>query len=123
MEVGIRELRNELSRWLALVREGEEIVITERGRPVARLVGVTEAGGLDRLVAAGLIQLPSARRRSARSHPSGVGSRCFRRRLRSGHVGSPARIRGAGAGLGGGTTDLTPIRWSFVVGTYVSAYA
>jgi prevent-host-death family protein len=67
MEVGVRELRSQLSRWLALAREGEEIVITERGRPVARLVGVSETGGLERLVAAGLVQLPSARRRSSRS--------------------------------------------------------
>jgi prevent-host-death family protein len=67
VEVGVRQLRNELSRWLALAREGQEVVITERGRPVARLVGVSATGGLDRLVEAGLVQLPRARRRSART--------------------------------------------------------
>jgi prevent-host-death family protein len=67
VEVGIRELRSELSRWLALVREGEEVVITERGRPVARLVGVSQMSGLDRLVDEGLVQLPRVRRRSART--------------------------------------------------------
>jgi prevent-host-death family protein len=67
VEVGVRELRNELSRWLALARDGQEVVITERGRPVARLVGVSEAGGLDRLMAEGLVQRPQMSRRSARS--------------------------------------------------------
>jgi prevent-host-death family protein len=67
VEVGVRELRHELSRWLAVVRDGQEVVITERGRPVARLVGVSEKGGLDRLLSEGLIQMPSERRRSARS--------------------------------------------------------
>jgi prevent-host-death family protein len=67
VEVGVRQLRNELSRWLALAREGQEVVITERGRPVARLVGVSATGGLDRLVEAGLVQLPRVKRRSART--------------------------------------------------------
>lgn len=66
MEVGVRQLRSELSRWLALARDGQEVVITERGRPVARLVGVFAAGGLDRLMAEGLVQRPRIRRRSAR---------------------------------------------------------
>jgi prevent-host-death family protein len=67
MEVGVRELRGELSRWLDLVRDGEEIVITERGRPVARLVGVSGSRGLDRLVAAGEVQLPTMPRQSSRT--------------------------------------------------------
>jgi prevent-host-death family protein len=65
LEVGVRELRGELKRWLALVRGGQEIVITERGRPIARLVGVEGTGGLNRLVSAGLVRLPSTPRRSA----------------------------------------------------------
>jgi prevent-host-death family protein len=58
MEVGVREFRDNLSRWIAAVRDGEEIVITDRGRPVARLIGATSPPSLDRLVAAGLVQLP-----------------------------------------------------------------
>jgi prevent-host-death family protein len=38
--VGVRELKASLSRYLARVREGETIVVTDRGRPVARLVPV-----------------------------------------------------------------------------------
>jgi prevent-host-death family protein len=36
--VGVRELRQNLSRYLAQVKEGESFVVTERGREVARLL-------------------------------------------------------------------------------------
>jgi prevent-host-death family protein len=36
-KVGVRELRQNLSRYLAEVKEGESFVVTERGREVARL--------------------------------------------------------------------------------------
>jgi prevent-host-death family protein len=35
--VGVRELRQNLSRYLVQVKEGESFVVTERGREVARL--------------------------------------------------------------------------------------
>lgn len=35
--VGIRELKNRLSRYLKRVRAGERLVVTERGEPVAIL--------------------------------------------------------------------------------------
>jgi len=35
--VGVRELRQNLSRYLAEVKEGESFVVTERGREVARI--------------------------------------------------------------------------------------
>jgi antitoxin (DNA-binding transcriptional repressor) of toxin-antitoxin stability system len=35
---GIKDAKNNLSRYLARVKAGEEVVITERGKPVARLV-------------------------------------------------------------------------------------
>lgn len=41
--VGIRELKEHLSEYLRRVREGELVVITDRGRPVGRL-GPAEAG-------------------------------------------------------------------------------
>ena len=37
-KVGIRELRQNLSRYLDRVKAGEPFVVTERGRVVARLV-------------------------------------------------------------------------------------
>lgn len=38
--IGVRELRQHASRYLARVRAGETIEVTDRGRPVARLVPV-----------------------------------------------------------------------------------
>jgi len=35
---GVTELKASLSEMLALVKNGEEVLITERGRPIARLV-------------------------------------------------------------------------------------
>ncbi|WP_158531659.1 MULTISPECIES: type II toxin-antitoxin system Phd/YefM family antitoxin [unclassified Meiothermus] len=36
--ISARELKNRLGRYLGLVREGKSLEITDRGRPVARLV-------------------------------------------------------------------------------------
>jgi prevent-host-death family protein len=36
--VGSRELKNRLGRYLGLVRKGEALVLTDRGRPFARIV-------------------------------------------------------------------------------------
>lgn len=44
MNVGIRELKQKLSMYLALVRDGESLTVTDRGRPVARLQAVEEEG-------------------------------------------------------------------------------
>ena len=55
IEVGIRELRADLSRWLRRVREGEEVLVTERGSPVARIVPVTGHRKLDELIAQGRV--------------------------------------------------------------------
>jgi prevent-host-death family protein len=61
---GIKDAKNNLSHYLALVKAGEEIVITERGKPVARIIG--ERNGkqqlriaLDPLIRRGLITLPT----------------------------------------------------------------
>lgn len=53
--IGVRELRRDASRWLARVRAGEAFLITERGRPVARLGPLPEALGYEALLAAGRI--------------------------------------------------------------------
>ncbi len=53
--IGVRELRRDASRWLARVRSGERITITDRGRPIAYLSPVAEPGGYDHLLATGRI--------------------------------------------------------------------
>jgi prevent-host-death family protein len=59
--VGVRELRQNLSRYLIQVKAGESFVVTERGREVARL---TPSGPADspiaRLVADRGATMPSA---------------------------------------------------------------
>jgi prevent-host-death family protein len=56
VEVGIRDFRNQLSRWLEVVKGGRDVLITDRGRPVARLIPATASRPLDRLIAMGLVQ-------------------------------------------------------------------
>ncbi|KAA8970399.1 type II toxin-antitoxin system Phd/YefM family antitoxin [Mycobacterium sp.] len=50
--IGVRELRQNASRYLARVRSGEVVGVTQRGRLVARLVPVTTDRWAD-LVASG----------------------------------------------------------------------
>lgn len=57
-KVGIRELRADLSRWVRRVRDGEEIVITDRGMPVARIVPEDADRTYERLVREGVLIPP-----------------------------------------------------------------
>lgn len=60
--VGIRELREDLSRIVRRVQRGEVIDVTDRGRPIARLVPAGSVGGaLADLVAAGKVRPARAR--------------------------------------------------------------
>ena len=67
MDVAISALRAELSSWIERVRDGDEVVITDRGTPVARLVPVTTAALLDQLVEQGVLSKARADRPSARA--------------------------------------------------------
>ena len=51
--IGVRELRQQASRYLREVQQGETIEVTDRGRPVARLVPVPRAGDLAELERSG----------------------------------------------------------------------
>ena len=55
MNVGVRELRDGLSRYLASVRDGEEITVTDHGKPVAKLVPINQQSPLERLIAEGVV--------------------------------------------------------------------
>jgi prevent-host-death family protein len=41
--VGVRELKSRLSEYLRSVREGERVIVTDRGEPVAALVPPDDA--------------------------------------------------------------------------------
>lgn len=47
ISIGVRELRRDASKWLARVRAGEEVLVTDHGRPVARLSPVVERAGYE----------------------------------------------------------------------------
>jgi len=60
---GVREVKNHLSAYLNRVRDGEEIVITDRGRPVARLTSLDpDVDRLQVLIDQGIIKAPTASR-------------------------------------------------------------
>ena len=61
-EVGVRELHDRLSRYVQHVQGGAEVVVTMRGRRVARLVPVDELYPLAYLRARGLVREPTAPR-------------------------------------------------------------
>lgn len=74
MNVGVRELRDGLSRYLASVRDGEEITVTDHGKPVAKLVPINETSPLERLIAEGVVTPPANRsRRKALPDPIDAG--------------------------------------------------
>src|SRR5271165_4411399 len=41
--VGVRDLKARLSHYLDVVREGGAVIITDRGRPIARITAIGEA--------------------------------------------------------------------------------
>lgn len=66
---GVAELKAQLSRYLTAVQAGGEVLITDRGRPVARLVppsggsaasGEVELGRLQQLEREGIVRMPVA---------------------------------------------------------------
>lgn len=65
MDVGIRDLRDNLSRHLAEVRDGHTVTITDHGRPVARIVPIDQPTTLERLIAEGKVTPAQAPRRKA----------------------------------------------------------
>ncbi|ARU50853.1 prevent-host-death family protein [Cellulosimicrobium cellulans] len=74
MEVPVSALRAELKSWIERAREGEEVVITERGVPVARLTGVATADLVTELVRDGVL-VPPAGERPVHAVPADAGTR------------------------------------------------
>ena len=74
-EVGIRELRNGLSGYLRMVAAGGEVIVTSRGKRLARLSGLHAKDPLAELRERGLVQEPkrAKRRAGGRSRRSSGG--------------------------------------------------
>jgi prevent-host-death family protein len=61
IEVGVRDLKNNLSRYLERVKLGDLIVVTDHGRPVALIISVDKGDDkIGKLVEAGIIQAPKS---------------------------------------------------------------
>jgi len=63
ISVNVAELKNRLSRYLTVVKAGEEIVIRDRNLPVAKLVPFSSEDASEEelmLVADGKLRLPKA---------------------------------------------------------------
>lgn len=58
MKVGIRDLKAKLSEYVSAATAGEEIIVTDRGRPVARLTGLIGASSISRGIDEGWIEPP-----------------------------------------------------------------
>jgi prevent-host-death family protein len=60
--VNIADLKNRLSSYLQMVRDGEEVIVKDRNQPVAR-ISPYDASGLSaaerRLVASGALKMPA----------------------------------------------------------------
>ncbi len=79
VEVEARELKTRLGAYLRRAREGQRILVTERGTPVAELRGLpaeagTLAARLERLEAQGLVSRPEPRRLAALRGVRSVGA-------------------------------------------------
>ena len=58
IKVGIRVLRDNLRLYISRVRDGEEVVVTDHGKAVARIVPLEKPGLLERLIADGVVTPP-----------------------------------------------------------------
>lgn len=74
--VGIRRFRAELRRWLDRAAKGEEILVTDRGKAVAKVSAGGGQSRLDQLIAAGIVipprkpKIPSSKIRRVRAKGS-----------------------------------------------------
>lgn len=59
VEVGIKELRDNFRSYLQRVKEGEELLVTERGKRIARITPHGRASKRDELIARGILHPPT----------------------------------------------------------------
>jgi prevent-host-death family protein len=69
VSVGIRDLRDNLSRYLDLVRAGTNVSITDHGRPIAAIVPINLSQHMLDLAAKGVVRLPRLPKGNAADFP------------------------------------------------------
>ena len=62
MDITITELRSATKKWVDAAKDGEDVVVTDHGVPVAKLTGVKSSSLLARLEKEGLINPPAEQR-------------------------------------------------------------
>lgn len=79
--VGVKELKNRLTHYLHRTKQGDEVIVTDRGKPIALIQAIqsaelpaTREARLARLAAQGVVTLP-ARRLRKRVRPVKVSGR------------------------------------------------
>lgn len=58
MDVAISALRSELATWVERARRGEDVIVTDRGLPVARLTSLDSSPLIEQLTRAGVLSAP-----------------------------------------------------------------
>ena len=79
MEVGVRDLRANLRRYLDAAARGEVVVVTERGKPIVQIRAATGQSRIDEMIALGLAAPP--------------------RKPRGSFVPKPVKMRGKGKSM------------------------
>jgi len=65
VEIGVRALRDGLSKHLADVRRGRTLTVTDHGKVIARIVPANGSTALERLIEDGLVRPAKRRKRPA----------------------------------------------------------
>ncbi len=73
-EVGVRELHDQLSRYVRQAAEGTEVIVTMRGRRVARLTPIEDDDPLADLRSRGLVDEPQGSWTPRHRRPKPQGS-------------------------------------------------
>ncbi|MDF3822651.1 type II toxin-antitoxin system prevent-host-death family antitoxin [Leptospira sp. 96542] len=78
--VGVRDLKAKLSEYLDKARLGDEVIVTDHGKPIARLIKepIKQKSTIDKmylLAEKGLIQLPSKGKKNKTNTPLNTKSK------------------------------------------------
>ena len=93
MSVGIREAKARLSQLLKIVQKGHAILLTDRGRPVGKIVplpreALSLAAQMEELEEAGVVETISARAHETLPPPISVKEEVAQRLLKADREGS-----------------------------------
>lgn len=73
MRIGLREANQRFSKMVGIVKQGEEVILTERGRPIAMVTplgaGANRDLRVERLAKAGFVRLANRPGRTGRAKP------------------------------------------------------